>query len=614
MAYWIEEGSLSDPAAFRQTVEQSKQRFFFDRGSPPDSPNAAWSENALAEANALRQGCFTYFSKQVGELGFPEPDWLFNPFTGQRENGNGRHWCDSQDFEEDRGDIKFLWEPSRFCWVYALVRAYGSTRKEEYAETFWTLFESWMRANPPQIGIHWQCGQEIAIRVCACVFATHAFWNSPSTTDDRVAAMTVFLSASAERIARNIAYAQAQMGNHATSEAAGLLSVAVLFPWLRGAEEWLDIARDTLEDEVLHFNWEDGSYTQHSMNYQRLMLHAYLWSIRLGALNGLAFSDLVMERIRRSYEFMVQLQDEVSGRVPNYGPNDGALMLPLHACDYLDYRPVLGSLHYLFHQKLLYPEGSWMEDLVWIFGPEALRKELCEIERKSSGFPHGGYYTLRSDETWAMVRCHSYKSRPNQADMLHCDLWWKGLNVLRDSGTYTYFDPVDHWNTYFVSTSAHNTVELGGLDQMIKGPRFRWYSLVRSCCRWHTHHAHLEYWQGEHYGYQRLPSQAIHRRAIYRDGRLIWVVVDDVVGTGKEAVALYWQLLDAPYKVTDQHACFQTEEGPVHLTTLSNQPIQFDVVHGQEGDAKAGWDSLYYGMRSATPSIVVRSEAELPLG
>ena len=49
------------------------------------------------------------------------------------------------------------------------------------------------------------------------------------------------------------------------------------------------------------------------------------------------------------------MQDPVSGRVPNYGSNDGALLFPLSACDYLDYRPALNALSVVLDAKPLYP-------------------------------------------------------------------------------------------------------------------------------------------------------------------------------------------------------------------------------------------------------------------
>jgi len=54
-----------------------------------------------------------------------------------------------------------IWEPSRFGFAYALVRAYWRSGDERYAELFWQLVEDWRANNTPQLGPNWKCGQEM---------------------------------------------------------------------------------------------------------------------------------------------------------------------------------------------------------------------------------------------------------------------------------------------------------------------------------------------------------------------------------------------------------------------------------------------------------------------
>jgi hypothetical protein len=612
LATWLRRGVPGAPAEYRAFRARSPARFFFPLGGPPELP-AEWSDAAQRQAEMVLAGKFRYFSCQDGELGYPDPDWLKNPFTGQRDRG-AAHWTECSDFEPARGDIKYIWEPSRFGWAYALARAYAHTREDRFAEAFWRLLESWLAMNPPQSGPNWTCGQEVAIRALACTFAAHVFWRSPATTDERWACLTVLLAASAERIAAHIDAARNQMGNHATSEAAGLLTVGVLFPELRGAARWRALARYVLEDEVRQYNYPDGSYTQHSMNYQRLMLHAYLWSMALERRNGHEFSTLTRQRLARSGEFMYQMQDPDTGRLPTYGPNDGALMLPLSGCGYLDYRPAIGALNYLMHGERLYPSGPWEEDLLWLFGPQALTAPHRPVPRTSRDFRDGGYFTLRGESAWAMVRCHSYHNRPNQADMLHVDLWWRGLNLLHDSGTYTYYDPADQWNLYFVSAAAHNTVTIAGADQMVKGPRFQWYSLLRSRCLGRQRFEHAEVWQGEHYGYNRLAARATHRRTLCRFDDHCWVIIDDVLGAGVASATLRWHLPDLAYEGADHALHVYTECGPASLHVFVSSGAALRVLRAaDEPRGRGGWCSRYYGLCEPALTLCVETCARLPL-
>ena len=612
LAWWLSADAPADAGQYKSYRQSRGQSFFFPPGQPPAGA-CQWARDAVEQADAICAGKFRYFDSDEVQLGFPEPDWLASPITGQRLSAD-RHWCSTDLFDPNIGDVKRIWEPSRFEWAYALARAYVGTGDEKYSEAFWTLLESWMLANPMNVGPNWTCGQETAIRVLACTFALHVFWSSPATTDERFAALLVMLAGSAERIAANINYARSQMNNHSASESAGLYTVSVLFPELKNAQSWRKLAMKVLESDAREYNWADGAYTQHSMNYQRLMLQDYLWCMRLAQINGDRFSDLTVERVRLSCEFLYQLQDDHDGRTPNYGPNDGARIVQIDGCDYLDYRPIIDGVHYLMSGRRRYEIGPWSEGLAWLFGDEALAAPDDRPIRRSIDFPVGGYFTLRGKRSWAMVRCHSYRTRPNQADMLHMDLWLDGMNILRDSGSYTYYDPQGGWDNYFLSTAAHNTIVVGGVDQMIKGPRFRWFSMTKSryLGRWGS--ADVELWAGEHYGYRRLGCKAVHRRTICRIGETNWLVVDDVLGSGEQGVELYWHFADSPSEFSDETVSIQTPGGQADLTVMStDRNLSWQFGRGLDGGRRMGWRSLYYGQKRPTPSLCVAAKGCLPI-
>ena len=93
-------------------------------------------------------------------------------------------------------------------------------------------------------------GQEAALRLLAWTFGCYQFFNSPSTTTERIAQFTVLVAAHAERIYKNIDYAISTHSNHTISEAFGLWLVGLLFPELKDAEKYRDIGRRLLEQEA----------------------------------------------------------------------------------------------------------------------------------------------------------------------------------------------------------------------------------------------------------------------------------------------------------------------------------------------------------------------------
>src|SRR6185436_7689968 len=251
-------------------------------------------------------------------------------------------------------DIKFVWEPNRFAFIYTLVRAYVASHNEEYPEAFWTLIEDWAEHNPPNTGPNWMDGQEISLRLMAWTFGYHVFLNSPSSTPVRKTQFTQFVAAQAERIYKNIDYAISTRSNHTISEAFGLWLIGLHFPELKDSEKYLSLGRELLEQEAAAQIFPDGGYSMYSLNYHRFILHIYLYAIRLGEINNVPFSDSLYSSISASIEYLSHLIDPQTGQMPVYGSNDGALVLPLNNCDFTDYRPLLQLGWYITKKEFLF--------------------------------------------------------------------------------------------------------------------------------------------------------------------------------------------------------------------------------------------------------------------
>lgn len=612
----LDNGAPKEPGAYFEYRSTIKGRFLFDPGC---LPNAALLNEVMGEVGRRRtleiaddfcRGKFLFFSRHSFDLGWPS-DWLLNPMTGGRHE-NRTHWCNYETFSPARGDIKEVWEPSRFACAYWLVRAYALTGDEKYPRAFWELFESWCEQNPPNRGPNWKCGQETAIRLFAWCFALHGLWKSPSTTPQRVAAMTIAVALQARRIAGNIDYAVSQKNNHGISEAVGLLTVGLLFPELRGADDWRKTGRAIFEQEVRRQVYSDGTFVQHSMNYHRVMLHDALWAIRLADRCGEPIDPDVRRRIAGAAEFLFQMHDPAAGSVPNYGPNDGALLLPMDSCDYQDFRPTIQAACFLAEGHRVLDHGSWDEMLVWLFGVDALNAPPANRKPESNRFDDGGYYTLRSGETWCMIRCHTYRDRPSHVDPLHLDLWHRGVNILGDTGTYKYFNADSPaLERYVKDIAAHNTIEIDGRGPLDLYSRFIWLPWPRARCVEHS----TDGFRGEHFAYNRQPWRVAHSRhiRILGDGR--WEVIDDLSGPGRHQVTLRWHLPDVPYTFEREagQLVLELPNGRVAFDLEGPPGIVLDIHRGKNDPAKtSGWMSLYYGELLPRPTLEVRVVCQLP--
>lgn len=600
---------LGEPAHYLAYRQQEAPPFFFSTGDQSHFRTlfSQWDQDKPgpeAEADALLAGTFRYFDHATATLGFP-PAWNRNPFTSHT-TPTEPHWSQLPDF--DYGDIKVIWEPSRFGAVYTLVRAYWRSGDERYAEGFWCLVEDWQQHNPPQQGANWKCGQETSLRVAAWCFGLYGFLNSPASTAPRVSALAQMIALSGVRIEANISYALSQRNNHAITEAMGLWTIGILFPEFKRAAAWRDKGYRLLASLASELIYEDGSFVQHSVNYHRLMLDAYLWALRLGELHGQPFSAPVQERVNLARSWLYQLQDEQTGQLPYYGQNDGALFLPLNGCDYQDFRPVLQATHYLFHGNRCYAPGPWDESLLWFFGAAALEAPQKCPPRTDMQAQVGGYYTIRDPEGFAFIRCATFQDRPGQADMLHVDLWWRGQNIALDAGTYSYNAPAP-WNNPLAHTAYHNTAGVAGYDQMNRAGKFLWLPWLHSRVRFHcTSGKGLTYWEGSQDGYERLAAPVTCERAIVHLGRGTWVVIDRLMSQTPHPYRLHWLCPDVDHEwVREQSSLrLKTDAGDYYLQTGSSGLGAEPSLVRADPESPRGWRAPYYHYREPALSLELK--------
>jgi asparagine synthase (glutamine-hydrolysing) len=561
------------------------------------------SSPSIVEANSAMEGAIRFFSGREAPF-FRSRKWNQNAFSGAEVPAD-RHWSDLGDF--DFGDIKYIWEPSRFGIAYALVRAYWRSGDRRYADFFWTILESWRSANPPQLGPNWKCGQETSIRIMAWCFALWGFLDCEATTPGRVAMLVEMLAVSGRRVEANLSYAINQQNNHGISEAAGLFTLGVLFPEMRIAAHWRDVGSSVLARLAKELVYDDGGFSQHSLNYHRHMLHCFTWAVKLGDVRTSPLAPIVKDRLARAVEFELAVQDPHTGAVSKIGPDDGSLVLPLTNCGYEDFRPGIQLASALTGNGRVYDEGPWDEALFWIAGDEPVGGHVRATTESFSG-DESGVYTIRNDDGLAVFRCmRKFRHRPAHADLLNVDIWWRGSNVAIDAGTFSYNDPRSP-ALDFEGTRTHNTVSVDGADQMQRASRFLWAPWARGWVKADGKSGDIPYLEGSHDGYQRLDSQLRVVRALALIQPDVWIIADEVNGSRAHDVALHWLIGDFPFQASVR--------GNEFGLTTPNGPYGIALWSSSDGTATAvragpdrGWRAPRYGMLEPAISIGLASAA-----
>lgn len=528
------------------------------------------------QTERIIKGEICFFSWDWKQLG-KNYDWITNPDTGFRYDIN-KHWSEIPDFSSQTGDIKYVWEKSRFTYLLTIIRN-DYHNDEDHAEFVFSEIESWIDANPINQGPNWRCSQEISLRILNWCYALSFYKNSSSLTEQRWNKIQQVIYWSLHHVYHHIDFSRiAVRNNHAITETLFLALSNMLFPFIPETKKWSRKGRKWFEQEIDYQIYNDGTFLQFSMNYHRVVIQLLTLGISLTEKHHKPFSRKIYEKAYKSLNFLYQCTQEENGFLPNYGANDGAWFFPLSDTDYCDFRPQLNSLHEILTGICFYDSENIKEEAQWMGIEISLEASYYPILKKEKGilkFPTGGYYLIRDeDNTFTFIKCGKYKDRPSHADNLHIDIWYKGKNVVCDGGSFMY-NTDEKLVKYFSGTESHNTVMLDNYDQMLKGPRFIWLNWTQALFVELKENDHEYIFTGEVKCYTYLNKNIIHKRTIRKiKNQSIWYIKDEMI--------------QKPQKMTMRQLWHTPEENVVFYS------------EGNQCFVQQGWISLYYGQKEKT--------------
>ena len=525
------------------------------------------------------------------------------------------HWTALEKLPPE-GDIKFIWEPARFGWAITLARAYAFSGDDRYAAEFWKNTLHFLNVHPPNRGRQWQSAQEVAIRLMSLVFCDRALGDAPSSSPENRARLRQAVADHAARIMPTLVYARAQNNNHLLSEAAGLFTAGCYLPDHPQGAKWRITGWRWLNWGFLNQIDEFGTYIQHSVNYHRLMLQIALFTDHLRREGGeLVWPSATLKRLGAATRWLWALTDPETGRAPNLGANDGAYIFPLTQKPFDDFRPVVDAAAKVFLDRDIYKKTGLTEMAGW-FG-------LSAAESTEDWTPQASDM-LRIGQTQgrAFIRSALFNDRPSHADQLHVDLWWRGVNIVGDPGTYLYNTP-QPWENALSGTQVHNTLTLDGEDQMQRVGRFLWMDWAQAEVLAHEidDRGRLKWVKAEHDGYCRMGVRHQRTLSAGEDG---WVITDEVLPcSGHEndvhEVRLSWLLPDWEWEFKNKSMLRLS--GPAFPFTLEVKGVDrinlFSAGESHYGELEAnptwGWTSPTYSVKKPALLMIAETTHKLPL-
>lgn len=547
------------------------------------------------------------------------PDWFLDPLSGRRAPQELYAFRIDHRSEEETGNVKQVWELSRHHHLTLLSAAWFASGDDRYAETVACQLRSWWAENPFLSGVHWTSGIELGLRLIAWTWIRRLLDGWAGATD---------LFEENDQAAKQIRWHQLYLSafrstgssanNHVVAEAAGQLVASCAFPWFPESQRWRTEAASHLERELERNTFPSGVNRELASDYHRFVTELGLVAAVEAEAAGHPLGRATWARLCRMTDAAAALVD-VRLRGPRQGDSDDGQVLVVDA-------PGEGW------EGLLATGAALFGALEWWPAPlgSDLRSTLLQAlagtvgtvgERPThrvSHFPDAGVTVLRTtpdDRPEIWCRCdggpHGYLSiaAHAHADALSVELRHDGVDVLADPGTYCYHGHAE-WRSYFRSTVAHNTLELGGQDQSRSGGPFLWASHASARLLDVRVDATdgIDGWSAEHYGYERFDPPAVHRRTVQLDRvRRRLEVSDLVLSDRRYPCRLAFHLgpsVEAAVEGSTARLAWLGPSGQRVCATIALPGALRWAAHRAETEPILGWYSERFGHKQPSVTLV----------
>jgi len=493
-------------------------------------------------------------------------------------------------------EIKWNEDPFNYeQWAIALNRhshwltlgaAYAGTKDEKYAREFVAELRSWIAAMPVHVGAHWVEGPfddagksplslDAGIRMGQTWFpAFYYFLHSPSFSDSDLVAMLQSFRDHALYLMDPQHFKAGS--NWGAMEANGLLHIGCMLPEFRESAAWRDTAIERLHSELDNQVYADGAQMELTPGYHGVTLGNMLGAVEVARRCEVPLPDDFTDKLERMFDYYARIADP-AGRTPPLNDSGASGV------------------------------GGWLQKGLALFPSRADWRYLLTDGKEgtppaytSARLPDAGWDVMRSgwdrDACYLMMDAGPFGTGHQHEDKLSILVHAFDRPLLVEAGTYSY--DVSEWRKYVLSTRAHNTVMVDGLDQRRAVVRESWKaagSAISDGSGWLTtdafDFASAAYTQG--YGRdENVPVE--HRRSVLFLKPRLWLVVDELHPTdGKPHRYESLFHLDAPDARADQASGTVVTQDPAGAN-LALIPVQLDgwqveVVKGQERPVVQGW-------------------------
>ncbi|MFW5867911.1 MAG: alginate lyase family protein, partial [Armatimonadota bacterium] len=487
-----------------------------------------------------------------------------------------------------------------------LGRAYAETGDDVYAREFVALLNSWIDAMPVNIGPGYVQGPYIVpgrvpLTLDAGIRMAQTWWpayyhfrNSPEFDTQSQFRMLRSFVEHADYLMED-EYFRVD-SNWGAMEANGLFHIAAMLPEMRESRLWLDTARERLTAVLDAQVYPDGAQIELAPGYHGVTLGNLLGSLELARRTGTDLPDELEAGLESMFEYYARIAMPDS-RSPalndsSWGGVDGWLQRGLD----------------------LFPDRA---DFAYVMSDGTRGTPPDYV---STFLPWAGWAIMRTgwapDDRYLLMEAGPYGRAHQHEDKLGIILHAAGKTVLTEAGVYSY-DRSD-WRKYVLSTRAHNTIMVDGLEQNRRAARDTWISDEPVDARWFSDDD-FDFARGVYdsgYGPENEVRVAHERQVLFVKPDY-WIVCDTLTpeDDAEHAYEALFHLDAETAEVDAATGAVTVEIGDAAFRILPVGAIkpEVEIVSGQTEPAVQGWlPAGGHGNLRPIPTAVFRWQAAGP--
>jgi len=572
-----------------------------------------------AEAKAAIVGCADRLMRGEWEVlgviraDLVRPDWFYDPVTGHRSAPDRHAFRIDHRSEEQIGNAKQVWEISRLQHLTLLATAWFLTGEEQYAARVADHLRSWWRENPFLSGVHWTSGIEVGVRLISMTWIRRLLDDWPGVADlfehDALAVRQIRWH---QQYLATFPSRGSSANNHVIAEAAGQLTASCAFPWFRESERWRRRSARLLERELVRNTFPSGIGRELASDYQGFVAELGFAAAVEAEVSGHPLSRTAWERLCAMADSAAALVDERL-RPPRQGDSDDGRGLLIDAPAANRWPSLLTLADVLVGRLDWWPRPPADARSLMVGALAGAKHDIEDRpSRRPSRFADAGTTLLRTsgaNEIWC--RCdggpHGYLgiAAHAHADALSVEVRYAGIDILADPGTYCYHGE-RAWRSYFRSTLAHNTAELGGRNQSSEGGPFMWVRHAKTREIEVIDDGDIARWTAEHDGYTCLDPPVLHRRSVLLDRASRSIDIVDEIDGGRHDVRLAFHLgPDVHAELTESCVVLGWPNAPTPgAARMELPPVLRWSLHRGETDPILGWYAHGLGRRIPTFTLL----------